>query len=299
MAKSKYLKVFLESSLNEIFKATVSDILESVDQTLSEYKGKIQRIESENEDLKRRLHEQDNKDSIVKDPGCNQDVVHLPDSLRTCSSRSSIGQSQKSIKTQGDERRSSRRQHKDKMPQSRGSVSIMDPAAQQEPECLKNISDAAVSTLIFKNIKTEPEMEDDYAIDLSKPPSPLNLAPKQIKVESAELSYIIPEEYDEHFQSPLDTDVDSRDSDSEVKVTIVSDSHMTMEMGDDEGGHFVESEGRLCKAQAAAADVHEAKDNVVDVAVEYIQGEVVLKWEQNHRREVIKNNDCQDDEDHF
>lgn len=66
MAKSKDLKVFLESSLNEIFKATVSDILESVDQTLSEYKGKIQRIESENEDLKRRLHEQDNTDSIVK-----------------------------------------------------------------------------------------------------------------------------------------------------------------------------------------------------------------------------------------
>jgi hypothetical protein len=66
MAKSKDLKVFLESSLNEIFKATVSDILDSVDQTLSEYKGKIEIIESENEDLKRRLHEQDNKDSIVK-----------------------------------------------------------------------------------------------------------------------------------------------------------------------------------------------------------------------------------------
>lgn len=66
MAKSKDLKVFLESSLNEIFKATVSDILESVDQSLSEYKGKIQRIESENEDLKRRLHEQDNNVSIVK-----------------------------------------------------------------------------------------------------------------------------------------------------------------------------------------------------------------------------------------
>lgn len=66
MAKSKDLKVFLESSLNAIFKATVSDILESVDQTLSEYKGKIQRIETENEDLRQRLHDQDNKDSIVK-----------------------------------------------------------------------------------------------------------------------------------------------------------------------------------------------------------------------------------------
>ena len=49
------LKMLLESSLNEIFKATVSDILDSVDRTLSEYQGKIQRIESENEGLKRLL----------------------------------------------------------------------------------------------------------------------------------------------------------------------------------------------------------------------------------------------------
>ncbi|KAK6316002.1 hypothetical protein J4Q44_G00135260 [Coregonus suidteri] len=253
MAKSKDLKVFLESSLNEIFKATVSDILESVDQTLSEYKGKIQRIETENEDLRRRLHDQDNKDSIVKDLRSNQDAVHLPDlSRRTCSSHSSVSQSQKPIKTQGDERRSSRRQQKDKMPQSRGSVSITDPAAQQEPECLQNISAS-----MFKNIKTEPDMEDDYAIDLSKPPSPLNLASKQIKTESAEVNYIIPEEYDEYLQSPLDTDVDSRDSDSEVKVTIVSDSHMAMEMGDDEGGHFVESEGRLRHNDTGEAEPEE------------------------------------------
>nr|XP_023838792.1 zinc finger protein 433-like [Salvelinus alpinus] len=242
MAKSKDLKVFLESSLNAIFKATVSDILESVDQTLSEYKGKLQRIETENEDLRQRLHDQDNKDSVVKDPGSNQYAVHLPDlSRKTCSSHSAVGQSQKPIKTQGDERRSSRRQQKDKMLQSRGSVSFTDTAAQQEPECLKNIPDTAVSTLIFKNIKTEPDMEDDYAIDLSKPPSPLNLASKQMKTESAEVNYIIPEEHDEHLQSPLDTDVDSRDSDSDVKVTIVSDSHMAMEMGD-ECDHFVESE---------------------------------------------------------
>ncbi|XP_071011452.1 zinc finger protein 723-like [Oncorhynchus clarkii lewisi] len=250
MAKSKDLKVFLESSLNEIFKATVSDILESVDQTLSEYKGKLQRIETENEDLRQRLHDQDNKDSIVKDPGSNQDAVHLPDlSRKTCSRHSVVGQSQKPIKTQGDERRSSRRQQKDKMPQSRGSVSFTDAATQQEPECLQN-----VSALMFKNIKTEPDMEDDYAIDLSKPPSPLNLASKQIKTESAEVNYIIPEEYDEHLQSPLDTDVDSRDSDSDVKVTIVSDSHM--EMGD-ECGHFVESEGRLCHNVTGEAEPEE------------------------------------------
>ena len=58
MTKSNDLKMFLESSLNEIFRATVSDILDSVDETLSEYQGTILRIEAENKDLKRRLHEE-------------------------------------------------------------------------------------------------------------------------------------------------------------------------------------------------------------------------------------------------
>lgn len=55
MAEPTDLKFLLESSLNEIFKATVSDILDSVDRTLSEYQGTIHRIELENEDLKRQL----------------------------------------------------------------------------------------------------------------------------------------------------------------------------------------------------------------------------------------------------
>lgn len=59
MEKPSNLKSFLESSLNEIFKATVCDILESVEQTLSEYQGKIHMIEAENEDLRRRLYESD------------------------------------------------------------------------------------------------------------------------------------------------------------------------------------------------------------------------------------------------
>lgn len=55
MARPTDLKFLLESSLNEIFKATVSDILDSVDRTLSEYQGTIHRIELENEDLRRQL----------------------------------------------------------------------------------------------------------------------------------------------------------------------------------------------------------------------------------------------------
>lgn len=66
MAKSRNLKAFLESSLNEIFRATVSDILESVEETLSEYQGKIERIETENEDLRRMLQKQDIDHALVK-----------------------------------------------------------------------------------------------------------------------------------------------------------------------------------------------------------------------------------------
>lgn len=81
MATSKDLKMFLESSLNEIFKATVNDILDSVDRTLSEYQGKILRIESENEDLRRMLYAQKNTDTttrgMVVNVRCGYTVFHL------------------------------------------------------------------------------------------------------------------------------------------------------------------------------------------------------------------------------
>lgn len=64
------LKVFLESSLNEIFRATVCDVLDSVDRTLSEYQGTIRRIESENEGLKALLFAQKSSDSAVRGKGC-------------------------------------------------------------------------------------------------------------------------------------------------------------------------------------------------------------------------------------
>ncbi|KAL0965460.1 hypothetical protein UPYG_G00281520 [Umbra pygmaea] len=229
MAKSNDLKVFLRSSLNEIFKATVSDILESVDQTLSEYACKIQRIETENEDLRRKLDHQENKDSTLNDPRRNQDYVTLPDlPSKTCSSHSSVCQTRTPIESEVNEKKSSRRQRKDKMLQNRGSVPMSEPAVQVET-CSQNISDTSVSTLTFKTIKTEPKMEEHYAIDLSKPPVSFIQASGQIKAENPEVNYIISEECDEHLQSPTGTDVDSRDSDSEFKVTIISDSHIEME----------------------------------------------------------------------
>lgn len=66
MAKPSDLKILLESSLNEIFKATVSDILESVDRALSEYQGTIQKLESDNKDLKRLLFAQSSAETGLK-----------------------------------------------------------------------------------------------------------------------------------------------------------------------------------------------------------------------------------------
>lgn len=66
MDKSNDLKVYLESSLHDIFKATVNDILDSVDRTLREYQGTIQRIESENEGLKRLLLAQNGTEAAAR-----------------------------------------------------------------------------------------------------------------------------------------------------------------------------------------------------------------------------------------
>ncbi len=64
MAKFGDLKAFLESSLNEIFRVTVRDILCSVEHTVGEYQSQIQRIESENQDLRKRLSAKDNKTNV-------------------------------------------------------------------------------------------------------------------------------------------------------------------------------------------------------------------------------------------
>ncbi len=66
MAKFGDLKAFFESSLNEIFRATVRDILCSVEHTVGEYQSQIQRIESENQDLRKRLSAKDNKTNYIK-----------------------------------------------------------------------------------------------------------------------------------------------------------------------------------------------------------------------------------------
>lgn len=49
----------------------------------------------------------------------------------------------------------------------------------------------------------------------------------------------------------------------------------------------------------AAAEVHQAKGDVVDVAAKHVRREVVLEGEERNRREVVEDYDGQDDEDHL
>lgn len=231
------LKMLLESSLNEIFKATVSDILDSVDRTLSEYQGKIQRIESENEGLRRLLFaEKSAAESAARD-------VHKQDAAENCAtsewSNLSISSSQGMFATSicSSDKKSSRRRHKDKMRERVSSASfVLQTNHIAEQPCV-NTSEVGLSTQTLISIKTEPDLDDSGAMDLSQPSSLLNLTMKHIKTESTEVSY---DSCDAYAPLPPSSGVgqDSRDSDNAVKVTIVSDSYMVK----DEDGHFIKTE---------------------------------------------------------
>ncbi|XP_030291854.1 zinc finger protein 436 [Sparus aurata] len=231
MAKSNDLKIFLESSLNEIFKATVSDILDSVDRTLSEYQGTIQRIESENEGLKRLLFAQKSSESAARD-------VHEQDAPEKFSTSEwndrPIPSTQGSFKMSicSSDKKSCRRKHKDKMRERASSASFLLQTDLEGP-CV-DTPGACVSTQTLISVKTEPGLEESGAIDLSQPSSLLNLTMRPIKNESTGVSYDSQGAYEPLPPSP-GLEQDSRGSDSEVKVTIVSDTYM-------QDGQFVKTE---------------------------------------------------------
>ncbi|KAM4635064.1 uncharacterized protein ACJ7VT_005702 [Polymixia lowei] len=235
MAKSKDLKVFLESSLNEIFKATVSDILDSVDRTLSEYQGKIQRVETENEDLRRMLFAQKNADHTLRDTS-EEDTAQLSSASEWNVSTVTSTQGTFKMSIRSSDKKSSRRKHKDKMRETRGPGSFSLQADQTAEPC---VSDASVSNQTLLSIKTEPDLDGSCAIDLSKPSSLLNIVVTPIKSESTDVSYDGRDVYSSLQPSP-GPDQDSRASDGEVRVTIVSDSHM--EASEDEDRQFIKSE---------------------------------------------------------
>ncbi|XP_076614161.1 uncharacterized protein LOC143337984 [Chaetodon auriga] len=233
MAKSSDLKIFLESSLNEIFKATVSDILDSVDRTLSEYQGTIQRIESENEGLKRLLFAQKSKESAARD--IHEEDASAELSTSEWSSRP-ITSTQATFKMSicSSDKKSIRRKHKDKMRESVASASFLLQTDRMVERPCVNTSEVAVSTQNLISVKAEPDLDESGAIDLSQPSSLLNLTMRPIKNESTEDSF---DSHDAYAPLPPSAGLeqDSRGSDSEVKVTIVSDTYM-------HDGQFIKTE---------------------------------------------------------
>ncbi|XP_018518459.1 zinc finger protein 79 isoform X2 [Lates calcarifer] len=228
MAKSKDLKIFLESSLNEIFKATVSDILDSVDRTLSEYQGTIQRIESENEGLKRLLLAHKSRESAARDihkQDATEKLLTPGWSSRPISSTQSICSSDK---------KSCRRKHKDKLRESVPSASFFLQTNHMVEQPCVNMSEVSMPAQTLVSIKAEPGLDESGAIDLSQPSSLLNLTVRSVKDESTEVSCDSQDTYAPLLPSS-GPDQDSRGGDGEVKVTIVSDSYI-------QDGQFIKKE---------------------------------------------------------
>ncbi|XP_041826454.1 zinc finger protein 2 homolog [Melanotaenia boesemani] len=208
------LKMVLESSLNEIFKATVNDILNSVDQTLSEYQGTIQRIESENEGLKRLLFAQQST-QYVGDT-CEQDTTEQsspkwnnhPISSTQCLFKMSICNSNK---------KSFRRKCKSKKKDSLSSALFSLQTDQTEQPCVNT------STRMPVLVQVKPESDESSTCDLSQSAP----EPSQVSAPSHDAyANVLP---------PVGPEQDCGSSESGTKVTIVSDSYM-------QDGHFIKTE---------------------------------------------------------
>ncbi|XP_036385494.1 zinc finger protein 436-like [Megalops cyprinoides] len=296
MSKSKKLTAFLESSLNEIFKATVSDILESVEETLSEYQGRIQRIETENEDLRRRLQKRDEEQGASeKEAEEEPSAPHLPESergafLKDLRAKQPTASIQKQViqpklndgKLGLAERRRYRQRARESFHHKAEPPVERSPQAQSTSglEGAEKLSGRAVSPIKFAYVQNESDTEDGCAIDLSKTRSPLNLATKAIKTERSEAEYASREHYADP-NSPHCSDPDSRDSDCDVRVTIVSDSHMTVETSDDEAKYLEQSEPEESDERGSEMCRDGAREAFSDVKPEFGSDDLFLQeWVQ-------------------
>uniref|UniRef100_A0A1A8HZ07 C2H2-type domain-containing protein n=3 Tax=Nothobranchius TaxID=28779 RepID=A0A1A8HZ07_NOTKU len=215
MDESSDLKMLLESSLNVIFKATVADILNSVGRTLSEYQGTIQRIESENEELKRLLIAQKSPESL-KDL-CDTDAAEQFSSCEWNKHPTSSTQSMFKVSICSSDRKSSRRNYT-----SSASFSLQTDQVEEE-----------MSFNSFTG-KLEPSLEGHDAMDLSQPSLLLNLMMKPIKSESLNVTETSPDAYPS-LLLPLRGEEECEASKSDVKATAAADSNM-------QNGFFIKME---------------------------------------------------------
>ncbi|XP_016305123.1 uncharacterized protein LOC107660370 [Sinocyclocheilus anshuiensis] len=203
MAKFGDLKAFLESSLNEIFRATVSDILDSVEQTVGEYQLKIQRIESENEDLRKRLCAKEKRTNYVKTEDEDCVVAQLDFSRDTFSQTSSAQMSEYNDQTK-----------------MAGDLVCSRTKSQTTDVTPFQLNKDCATTYLF--VKADPDTEDGCAVDLSNPHASPKYTSKEIKIEDANEN--ADSERHALFKRPLEPEINSNDCD--VKVTVVSDKHL-------------------------------------------------------------------------
>ncbi|KAL4646528.1 zinc finger protein 391-like [Arapaima gigas] len=262
MSKSRNLKVFLESSLNEIFKATVSDILESVEETLGEYQEHLRRVETENRQLRKRLQERD-EDQRQADAGELEGVgggyaelgtetsslrKQSPEGVVRASTNKGARQfAVKQEEGQGPDSSGVKQQERGRrVPAESDDEGRPTMAGTVRSSRIKHGPEAAVSTVSSPSAKRHPDVDNECAVDLSRAKFPST----QVKTE---VNYINAEGY-VAGEFPSTAELDCRESDCEVSVTIISDHHLNVDDSDNEEFDANESEprglgGRRRKAQ--------------------------------------------------
>ncbi|XP_029371779.1 zinc finger protein 558 [Echeneis naucrates] len=226
MATSSDLKFFLESSLNEIFRATVSDILDSVDRTLSEYQGTIRRIESENKDLKRLLFAQESRESAALLDVHEEDATDTEDSASEWND-GPTGSAQGTFKVSicSSDKKSCRRKQTENMRSGASSTILFLQTNNNVEQPCPHTAEVLMPTQSLVSVKVEPDLDENSAIYLSQPLSLQNLTMTPVKNESTEVSCDSQDPYAPLLPSS-GPEQDSRSTDGDVKVTIVSDSQM-------------------------------------------------------------------------
>uniref|UniRef100_A0AAQ6INY6 C2H2-type domain-containing protein n=2 Tax=Anabas testudineus TaxID=64144 RepID=A0AAQ6INY6_ANATE len=132
------------------------------------------------------------------------------------------------------DKKNCRRKHKDKMRENISSASFFLQTNPSVEQPYVNTSELDVSTQSPVSVKSETGLEESVAIDLSQPSSLLNLTMRPIKNESTVISCDSYNAYAPLLPSS-GPEQDPCSTDSEVKVTIVSDSYM-------QEGQFIKTE---------------------------------------------------------
>ncbi|KAJ8379839.1 hypothetical protein SKAU_G00006170 [Synaphobranchus kaupii] len=253
MSKSKNLKAFLASSLNEIFKATVNDILDSVQETLSEYQEKIHTIQAENEYLRRSLQGREDVNGGDGKEVKGRDCTLCPMAANSDLPKQSRGKlKQEPIEQQaGDSKRVLKDHRRYRQKESRGSVHTAEQDAESSLKAreashgVKNATDRLASALKSENTKCDPDLEQDCAMDLSTTQPPPSLEAKRIKSEKEEEEEFTGPEHYANTQAPHSPGLDSRDSDCGVSTTIISDHHLNIGASEEEAVDMGEPDDML------------------------------------------------------